>query len=80
MAAVAWNPLEFHVLEALLKGRTFHAEYCHDGILTALVSSRSPGGGKELVTHMDNARAHTAQKCIDLCAENGLRFATHPPY
>jgi hypothetical protein len=40
MVRIVWNPMGFHMLEALPKGRTFGAEYYRDNIPTALVSLR----------------------------------------
>jgi hypothetical protein len=77
---ITWNPLGFHVLAALPKGRTFDAKYCHDNGLTALVSIHPKVGGRKLVIHADNATAHTAQKRIACSAENRLRLATRTPY
>jgi hypothetical protein len=76
----AWNSLELHVLNALPKGRTFDAEYYRDNTLTALVSLRPEAGERKPVTHVDNARGHTAQKGIVRWKDNGLPVATHPPY
>jgi hypothetical protein len=36
MVTIAWNPLRFPLIVALLKGRTFNAEYYRDHILAAL--------------------------------------------
>jgi hypothetical protein len=47
MVTIALNPLGFHVLDVLPKGRTFDAEYYRDNTLTALVSVR-PEGGEDL--------------------------------
>jgi hypothetical protein len=80
IVTIAWNPLGFHVLEALPTARIFDAEHYRDNILTALVSPRPETGRRKHAIHADNARAHTAQKCIPFCAENGLGRATHPPY
>jgi histone-lysine N-methyltransferase SETMAR len=77
---IAWNPLGFPLIVALPKGRAFNAEYYRDNILAALTQLQPEDGGKKLVVHVDNARAHTAQKCRTFCEENGLRLAPHPPY
>jgi hypothetical protein len=40
IATIRWHPLVFHLLDALPKGKTFHAEHCGDNILTALIPLR----------------------------------------
>jgi histone-lysine N-methyltransferase SETMAR len=79
MVTIAWNPLGFHLVEILPKGRSFNAEYYRDNILTELIQFRPEAGERYLVIHVDNPRPHTAQNCGTFCAENGLRPATHPP-
>jgi hypothetical protein len=37
-------------------------------------------GGRTLIAHAENERAHTADKSIASCAENGMALAIHPPY
>jgi hypothetical protein len=37
MVAIAWNPLELHLLDALPKGNTFNAKYRRVNILTELL-------------------------------------------
>jgi hypothetical protein len=79
MASIAWNPLGFHVLEALPKGRTFDADCYRDNSLTELVPRRPEGNGRKHIIHSEDARAHRAQKGIGSCPENGLRLAIHLP-
>jgi hypothetical protein len=59
MLTIAWNPLGFHVVDALPMGRIFNAEYYLDNILTALVSFLPEAVEEQLVVHADNARPHT---------------------
>jgi hypothetical protein len=59
---IAWNPLGFPLIVVLPKGGTFNAEYYRDDILAALTQFQPEDGGRKLVVHADNARAHTAQK------------------
>jgi hypothetical protein len=80
MLTIGWNPLGFHVLNSLPKGRTCNAEDYRDNILTALLPLRPLVDGRRLMIHADNARPHTSQKCRTVCAENGLRLASHLPY
>jgi histone-lysine N-methyltransferase SETMAR len=80
MVTITWNSLGFPWIMTLPKGRTFNAEYYHNNILVALTQLQPEEDGRKLVVHVDNARAHTAQKCRTFCEENGLRLARHPPY
>jgi transposase len=77
---IAWNPLGFHLLEALPKGNTFHDEYYRVDILTKLLPLRRQVDRKRLIIHADNAKPHTAPKCRAFCEENRLRLAVHPLY
>jgi hypothetical protein len=65
---------------AVLKGRTFEAEYYRDNILAALTQLQPEDAARKLVVHADNARAHSVQKRRTFSDENGLRLAPHPPY
>jgi histone-lysine N-methyltransferase SETMAR len=80
MATIAWNPLGFHLLDALRKGNTFNAEHDCVNILTKLLPLCSQVDGRRLIIHGDNARSHTARKCRTCREENRLRLAVHPPY
>jgi hypothetical protein len=80
MITIAWNPLDFPLIEALPKGHTFNAEYYRDNILAALTQLHPEDDERKLVVHANNARAHTARKCRIFCEENGLWFALHLPY
>jgi transposase len=80
MVTITWNPFGFPLIVALPKGRTLNTEYYRDNILAALTQLQSEEDGRKLVVHLDNAKAHTAQKCQTFCEENGLRPALHPPY
>jgi hypothetical protein len=62
MATIAWNPLGFHLLDALPKGNTFNIEYYRVNILTESIPLRLQVDGKRLVIHADNARRHAVQK------------------
>jgi transposase len=80
MVTIAWSPLGFPLVMALLKGRTFNPEYYRDNIVAVLTQLQPEDGGRRLIVHADNARAPTAQRCRTFCEENGLRLAPHPPY
>jgi hypothetical protein len=75
---LAWNPLRFHLVEALPKGRIFNAEYYPDNILTALIQLLPDPGGRKLGICASNSRPQTAQKCRRFYPGNGLRLATDP--
>jgi hypothetical protein len=46
---IAWNPLGFHLLDAVPKGDTYHAEYCRVDILIELLPlARRLMGGDSL--------------------------------
>jgi hypothetical protein len=78
MVTIARNPLEFPLIVALPKGRTFNAGYYRDNILAELTQFQPEDDGRKFIIHADNARANTAQKCRTCCKENGLPLAPHP--
>jgi hypothetical protein len=49
MVTMAWNPLEFHMLDALPTGGTFDAEHDRDNIVTALVPLPPAPGAENLL-------------------------------
>jgi hypothetical protein len=63
VVTIAWNPLGFHLLDALLKGDTSNTEYYRINIFTELLPFRPQADGRRLVIHVDNARPDTAYKC-----------------
>jgi hypothetical protein len=80
MVTIAWNPMGFHLLDSLPKGRIFDAEYDRENILSALLPLRLWADGRKLMILADNASPSTSRKCTNFCAENAARFAAHPPY
>jgi hypothetical protein len=62
IVTIAWNPLGFHLLDALPKGTTFNTEYPRVHILTELLRLCLQVDGRRLVVHAGNARSHTARK------------------
>jgi hypothetical protein len=48
MVTIAWNPLEFYLLDALPTGNTFNAEYHRVNILAELLPLRRLMGGDSL--------------------------------
>jgi hypothetical protein len=80
MVTIAWNLLEFHLLNTLPKGNMFNAECYRADILTDFLPLRPQIDGRRLVIHADNARPHTARQCRTFCEENRLRLAVHPPH
>jgi histone-lysine N-methyltransferase SETMAR len=77
---IVWNPLGFHLLDALPKGNTFDAEYYRINLLTELLPLRPQVDGTIPVIHADNARSHIARKFRAFCEENLLRLAVQPVY
>jgi hypothetical protein len=49
MVTIAWNPLGFHLLDALPKSNTFNIEYYSVNILTEFLPLRPQADGKRLV-------------------------------
>jgi histone-lysine N-methyltransferase SETMAR len=80
MLTIVCNPLEFHLLEALPKDRSFKVEYYRDSFFRALLPLRRQVDGRKLIIHVNNARGHTARECRALFIENRLWLAVHPPY
>jgi histone-lysine N-methyltransferase SETMAR len=80
MVTIAWNPLGFHLPDALPKSNTFQVEYWRVNISTELLSLRQEVDGRRFVIHADNARSHTARKDSAFREENRLRLAVHPLY
>jgi hypothetical protein len=73
MLTVVWNPIGFHVLKALPKGRKFNAQYYINDILVAISDWRRQTGGTQsnkLWVHFDNARSHTAKMSRDYIGLN----------
>jgi transposase len=79
MATIAWNPLEFGLLDALPKSNTFNIEYYRVNILTELLPFHPQANGG-LIIHAGSARPHTARECQAFCEENPLRLAVPTPY
>jgi hypothetical protein len=78
---VVWNPIEFHALKALPKGRKFNAQYYTNGILVAISDWRRQTGGtrpNKLWVHSDNARPHTAKMLRDYIGLNQIKQVPHP--
>jgi hypothetical protein len=74
MVTIEWNPLGFHLLDALSKGNTFDVEYYRVNILAELLPLRPQIDGTRLIIHADNARPHTAPKIPSV-----LRRKSAPP-
>jgi hypothetical protein len=73
MLTVVWNPIGFHVLKTLPKGRQFHPQYYINAILVAISDWRRQTGGTQLNklwVHSDNARPHTAKMSRDYIGLN----------
>jgi hypothetical protein len=80
---VVWNPIQFHVLKALPKGRKFNAQYYTNDILVAISDWRRQTGGtwpNKLWVHSENAGPHTAKMSKDYIGRNRMKQALHPPF
>jgi hypothetical protein len=83
MLAVVLNPIRFHVLKALPKGRKFNTQYYTNYILVAISGWRRQTGGTQpnkLWVYSDNARPHTANMLRDYIGLDRRKQAPHPPY
>jgi hypothetical protein len=79
MRTTAWNPLGFHLFDALPKGMTFNAEYFRDNVRTALLPLCQKVDGRKDMIPANKTRSHTARKCRAFCIANRLRLTVHPP-
>jgi hypothetical protein len=82
MLTVVWNPIGFHVLKALPKGRKFNAQYYANNILVAISDWRRQTGGtrpNKLWVHSDDARPHAAKMSRDGIGLNQMKQAPHLP-
>jgi hypothetical protein len=73
MLMVVWNPIGFHILKALPKGRKFDAQYYTNDILVAISDWRRQTGGTQsnkLWMHSENAWPHTAKMPRDYIGLN----------
>jgi hypothetical protein len=80
MVTIAWNPLGFHLLDALPKSNTFNTEYYQVNLLAELLLLRLQVDGRRPGIHADNARPHIVRKCRAFCEKNLLRLAVHPAH
>jgi hypothetical protein len=75
MLTIVWNPLRFHLIKVLEKGRKFNAGYYIAQILEPLSQWRSieAGGNKrKLLVHADNAHLHTAKLSNEMGAISSI--------
>jgi hypothetical protein len=82
MLTIVWNPIGFHVLKALPKGRKFNTQYYTNDILVAISDWRRQTGGtrpNKLWVHSDNAWPHTAKMSRDYIGLNRMKQAPHSP-
>jgi hypothetical protein len=83
MVTVVWDPIGFHVLKALPKGRKFNTQYYINDILVAISDWRRQIWGirsKKLWVYSDNAWPHTAKMSRDYVGLNQLETGTSSPY
>jgi hypothetical protein len=85
MLTVVWNPIGFHVLKALPKGRKFNVQYYINDIMVAISDWRRQTGQtggtwpNKLWVHSDNARPHTAKMSRDYIGLNRMKQEPHSP-
>jgi hypothetical protein len=82
MLAVVWNPIGFHVLKTLPKGRKFNAQYYINDILVAISDWRRQTRGtrpNKLWVHSDDVRSHTVKMSKDYIGLKQMKQAPHPP-
>jgi histone-lysine N-methyltransferase SETMAR len=77
---IAWNPLGFPLIVTLPKRPTFNAAYYRDNIFAALTQLQPEDGGRKLIVHVVNIRAHTAQKCRTFAKKMDCGSLPHSPY
>jgi hypothetical protein len=83
MLRLMWNPIGFHVLKALPKGRKFNAQYYTNNNLVAISDWRRQTGGtraNKLYVHYDNAQPHTAKMSKDYIGLNRMKQVLHHRY
>jgi hypothetical protein len=81
MLTVVWNPIGFHVLTALPKGRKFNVQYCINDILVAISDWRRQTEGtrpNKLWVHSDNTRPHAAKMSRDYIGLSRMKQVPHP--
>jgi hypothetical protein len=77
-----WNPIGFHVLKALQKGRKFNAQYYTNDILVSISDWRRQTEGtrrNKLWVHSDNARPHNAKMSKGLHRSQSNETSTSSP-
>jgi hypothetical protein len=82
MLTVMWNPIGFHVLKAVPKGRKFNVQYYTNNILVAISDWRRQTGEtrpNKLWVHSDNAQPQTAKMSRDYIGLNRMKRTPHPP-
>jgi hypothetical protein len=83
MLTIVWNPLGFHLIKVLEKGRKFNTGYYIAEIFEPLSQWRlieAAGNERKLLVHADNARSHTAKLSTRYFNENRMKSAPHPPH
>jgi hypothetical protein len=76
MLTVMWNPIGFHVLKALPKGRKFNTQYYPNNILVAISDWRWQTGEtrpNKLWVHSENAWPHTVKMSRDYINFNRMK-------
>jgi hypothetical protein len=74
-----WNPLGFHVVNALPKTQILNATYDIEHILQPIVRIHRESEEATFI-HADNARRHIARQSEIFCENNSFRRTSHPPH
>jgi hypothetical protein len=81
IGTIGWNPLGFHLLDALPKGNTLNTEYCHVKDFTELLPLRMHVDRERLVIHVDNANPTPSQRAKrfpkKICSASPYTHRTH---
>jgi histone-lysine N-methyltransferase SETMAR len=83
MRTVVWNPIRFHVLKTLPKGRKFNTQYYPNDILVAISDWRRETGGtrpNKLWVHSNHAWPPTVKMPRDYIRLNRMKQVLHLPY
>jgi hypothetical protein len=78
---IVWNPLGFHLIDVLGRGRKFNAPYYVTEILSLLsesCSTEAKGERSPLMVYVDNARPDTRERWSQFFEQNRMKAAPDP--
>jgi hypothetical protein len=78
MLSITWNQNNFHLIEAIFKGKKENTRYPISNITVPICQRLIPAGKRKLVIHPDNSRCHTVKVVLDFVSQRKVRFAPHP--